>query len=222
MNEGGKTTSGYYRDEFGRLARYYDGGLALAFRFVGGEERFRKSVIEAAMLEPGQAVLDVNCGTGTLALMMAPLVGDKGCVTGTDLAGRMLEVARRKDKMGLVDFVQANAEHIPKKDSSFDRVTSTLALHEMNRKGRANAIWEMWRVLRPGGRLVVADLRRPDSLLTRIGMWFVRLGETATLTDMWERDLGHELREGGFVIESRQAVGKGFFEIIASVKEPAD
>lgn len=216
-----KKTSGYYRDEFGRLARFYDLGLKLVFRMVGGEERFRRSIIDAASLKPGQSVLDVNCGTGTLALMMAPVVGGAGRVTGTDLAGRMLEVARHKNGNGSVDFIRANAEDLPFGDSSFDRVTSSLAIHEMNREGRANAIAEIWRVLRPAGLFVVADLRQPDTWFTRLGMGFVKLAETDTLDDMWERDLGNEVRRGGFEIESREAAGKGFFEVFAAVKSAA-
>lgn len=214
----GKKTSGYFRDEFGRLARYYDVGLRLGFMVVGGEQSFRRSIVEALTLESGHSVLDLNCGTGTLALMIAPLVGERGRVIGTDLAGRMLDVGRGKDKLGQVDFILANAEDIPFADTSFDRVTSSLAIHEMNREGRANAMAETRRLLRPGGLFVVADLRRPDTRPTRFGMRLVMLGETDTLPDMWENDLAAEMREAGFLIKTRRAVGRGFLEIVVAVK----
>lgn len=217
-----KKTSGYFRDEFGRWARFYDRGLSIAFRMVGGEERFRRAIIEAAGLGPGQAVLDVNCGTGTLALMMAQAVGREGTVTGTDLATGMLDMARKKDGPGRVDFILANAEDLPFADDSFDCVTSSLAIHEMNREGRANAMTEIRRVLRSAGRFVAADLRRPDSWRTRLGMGIVSLGETDTLRDMWEHDLGNEMRQAGFVIRSRRPAGKGFFEIIAADSSGGD
>ncbi len=211
-------TSGYFRDEFGRLARYYDAGLKLGFLVVGGEGAFRRDIIETASLEPGHSVLDVNCGTGTLALMMAPLVEAGGRVVGIDLAERMLDVGRGKDRRASVEFILANAEDLPFPDASFDRVTSSLAIHEMNREGRVNALREIWRVLRPRGRLTVADLRRPDTRWTRLAMRVVMLGETDTLPDMWENDLGREIRQPGFVIHERRAVSRGLFEIISAVK----
>jgi ubiquinone/menaquinone biosynthesis C-methylase UbiE len=213
---GGREISGYYRDEFGRLARFYDRGLAAAFRLVGGEGSFRRAIVTAADIHPGQAVLDVNCGTGTLALMMADRVLPGGRVTGTDLAEKMLEVARRKAGGAGPEFVLANAEILPFDDGSFDRVTCSLAVHEMNREGRRNALAEMRRVLVPGGRLVIADLRRPDSWRTRLGMALVRLNETDTLTDMWRRGLDREMEAAGFGIIRRQQAGRGFFEILVA------
>ena len=219
MDAGGKRTSGYYRDEFGRLARFYDGGLSAAFRLVGGERAFRESIAEAADIRSGHAVLDVNCGTGTLALLLADRAGPGGRVVGTDLAEEMLEVARRKAGPAGLEFINANAEDLPFDDTAFDRVTSSLAVHEMNRRGRENALMEMRRVLADGGRLVVADLRRPDTLFTRLGMAVVKLAETETLTDMWARDLSREVESSGFRIIRRQIAGKGLFEILTA--EPA-
>ncbi len=215
-----RQTSGYYRDEFGRIARFYDMGLRLAFKLIGGEDAFRQAIVEVAEIHPGNSALDVSCGTGTLALLMAERAGPGGKVTATDLAEKMLAIARGKDRAGKVDFVHANSEDLPFDDASFDRVTSSLAIHEMNRQGRANALAEMYRVLCSGGRLAVADLRKPDSLMTRIGMGVVTLGETHTLPDLWEHGLDREIEEAGFVINGRRVAGKGFFEIIGAEKQP--
>ncbi len=212
----GRRTSGYYRDELGRLAPFYDRVLGLAFRFVGGEGEFRRAIIAAAGIAPGQQVLDVGCGTGTLALMMAREVAPGGRVTGTDLSREMLAVARAKDPGGSVRFMLANSEDLPFAAGSFDRVTSSLAMHEMNREGRANTLAEMRRVLAGDGLLAVADFRRPRTLPTRLGMAFVRLGETRTLTDMWRSGLRREVEEAGFAVVSHCVAGRGFFEIIAA------
>lgn len=211
-------TSGYYRDEFGRLARYYDVGVRSAFRWVGGEIAFRCGIVELADVKAGQHVLDVSCGTGTLVSLLASCAGPDGRVVGIDLSEEMLEMARKKNQSRQVEFILANAEDLPFEDASFDRVTISLAIHEMNRQGRRNALAEMMRVLKPGGLVVAADLRRPDTGFTRLGMRFVRLAETDTLTDLWQVGLAHEVIGAGFGDIRRHIAGRGFFEIIVGRK----
>ncbi len=220
---GGGKLSGYYREEFGKVARFYDFGVRQLFKLVGGEIMFRCGIVEAAAVEAGQRVLDVACGTGTLAQLLAESAGPEGSVTGVDLSEGMLKVARRKaEAAGLpaprLEFVQANAEDLPFADASFDRVTASLAIHELNRQGRTNALAEVYRVLRPGGMVVIADMRAPDTLLTRIGMRVVRLGETDTLTDMWRDSLFREIGLAGFTGRRQRIAGKGFFEIVTGWK----
>ncbi|MHB0866567.1 MAG: methyltransferase domain-containing protein [Thermoleophilia bacterium] len=216
--EGDPRLSGYYRDEFGRLAKYYDFGVRAAFRLVGGERVFRDSIVAAADICPGHQVLDVSCGTGTLAGLLAERVGPAGRVVGVDLAAGMLAVARRKHVVANLEFMQANAEALPFGEGSFDRVTISLAIHEMNREGRRNALAEMFRVLKPGGLAVVADMRRPDTRLTRLGARFIGLVETQTLTDLWQDGLYEEIGRAGFIDRRRLLAARGFFEIVIAVK----
>lgn len=215
MPPGEENTSGYYRDEFGRMARFYDLGLRLVFPLAGGERAFREQIIAAAEIGSGQRVLDVNCGTGTLAMLMAARAGS-GNVAGIDLSPQMIALARAKAGNAEADFSEANAEDLPFADGSFDRATMSLAYHEMNRAGRRNALAEVSRVLVPGGRLVIADLRAPDTLFTRFCMRVLRLFETDTLTDMWQQGVGQELERAGFEVLSRQVAGRGFFEIVTA------
>lgn len=218
VGEEGKTTSGYYREEFGRVARFYDAGLRVAFHLVGGEVAFRCRIVEMANVRAGNKVLDVSCGTGTLVSLLASCAGPDGHVVGIDLSEQMLDVARNKVWVNQVEFVRGNAEDIPFGDSTFDRVTMSLAIHEMNRKGRSNALAQMWRVLKPGGLVVVADMRKPDTGLTRLGMRFVRLVEADTLADMWKNKLVREIDDAGFGDIRRHITGRGFFEIIVAHK----
>jgi len=211
-------TSGYYRDEFGRLSRLYDFGIRNAFRWVGGEIAFRCGIVEAAYVRPGNHVLDVACGTGTLVGLLAACAGPDGRVVGLDFSEEMLEVARHKVQMAQVEFVQGNAEEMPFEDQSFDCVTASLAIHEMNRKGRENTLAEMMRVLKPGGLAALADMRKPDTLKTRLGMRFVRLAETDTLTDMWSDGLYGEMGDAGFQDLRRYISGRGFFEVVVGRK----
>ena len=214
----GHATSGYYRDEFGQIARFYDFGIRTLFKWIGGEAAFRHGIIEAAELSEGHRVLDVSCGTGTLADMMAGRVGPGGRVMGIDLSEEMLKVARRKATSDNLDFIRANAEDLPFEDDSLDRATISLAVHEMNREGRLNVLSEMHRVLAPGGLAAVADMRPPDTWFARLGMRMVGLVETETLTDMWQSGLFKEMGSAGFTDRRRRIAARGFFEIVVGRK----
>lgn len=109
-------------------------------------------VVEAAQLQPGMRVVDVACGTGVLAIEAAKAVSPDGAVVGVDLDPGMLAVARRKEAN--VEWQQAHAEALPFESDSFDAVVSQFGL--MFFEDKEAAIGEMWRVLRPGGRLVLA------------------------------------------------------------------
>lgn len=109
-------------------------------------------VAEAAGLAPGQKVLDVACGTGVLALEAARRVGPAGAVSGLDRNEGMLAVARRKAPG--IDWRVGQAEALPYGERAFDAVVSQFGL--MFFEDRVAALGEMWRVLRPGGRLAVA------------------------------------------------------------------
>jgi ubiquinone/menaquinone biosynthesis C-methylase UbiE len=109
-------------------------------------------VVAAAGLRPGMRVVDVACGTGVLAVEAAAAVTPGGAVAGLDLNPGMLAVAQRK--AGGVEWREAAAEALPYDSESFDAALSQFGL--MFFKDRKAAIAEMWRVLRPGGRLVIA------------------------------------------------------------------
>lgn len=107
---------------------------------------------DAAEVAPGQSVLDVACGTGVAARAAADRTGDSGRVTGIDRNDGMLAVARRIAPG--IDWQPGLAETLPFQDGRFDTVLSQFGL--MFFEDRAQALREMWRVLKPGGRLAVA------------------------------------------------------------------
>jgi ubiquinone/menaquinone biosynthesis C-methylase UbiE len=112
-----------------------------------------KDLIDAASLRPGEAVLDVACGTGIVARIAAHRVGPTGTVAGLDVNAGMLEVARSASDSAGIPWHEASAEAMPLPDESFDVVACQLGLQFFADK--AGALREMHRVLKPGGRLLI-------------------------------------------------------------------
>src|SRR5262245_19997030 len=125
----------------------------------GKVRELRQKVLDQAQLSSGQSVLDVGCGTGSLAIEAAARVGPTGRVTGIDPAPRQIGRAQSKARRsGLdIEFRFGVIEQLPFADGSFDAVTSTLMLHHLPDELERRGVVEMHRVLKQGGRLVVAD-----------------------------------------------------------------
>ncbi|MDP6390874.1 MAG: methyltransferase domain-containing protein [Alphaproteobacteria bacterium] len=150
-------------EEYARLAARYDRRWAF---YVEATLRETLRRLDPA---PGERVLDVGCGTGALLSAMSQIFPGLELV-GIDPTPEMLAVARSK-LGGSVELVLGAAEDLPFGDSSFDLVISTSMLHYIQRP--ADALAEMARVLKPGGRLVITDWC-DDYLACRICDFFLR------------------------------------------------
>lgn len=141
-----------------RSPRIYD--LMLTALTFGREGAFRNSVLDHARVRPGDRVLDVGCGTGTLALAGKRRVGRDGEVCGVDPSEQMITRAKIKAaRQGLaVKFEMATAQKLPFPDTYFDVVLSSLMLHHVPHALRKQAFSEMRRVLKPVGRLMIVEL----------------------------------------------------------------
>ena len=132
------------------------------FSFRGQLRELRQRTATMARLQPGDAVLDVGCGTGTLALEVARRVGSAGRVAGIDPGTEQIARARAKaTRRHLpIEFQVGVIEQLPFPDATFDVVLSTLMIHHVPAPIKRQGLAEIARVLKPGGRLVMADFTR--------------------------------------------------------------
>jgi len=150
------------RGVFDSVASRYD--LMNDLMSLGIHRIWKRFTVEKAGLRPGMQVLDLAGGTGDLAALMAPRVAPGGRVVLSDINEAMLGRGRERllDR-GLageaIEYCLADAEALPLEDASFDVVTIAFGLRNVTHKERA--LGEMFRVLRPGGQLLVLEFSRP-------------------------------------------------------------
>lgn len=157
---------------FSALTPLYDAVLAVTLR----EKTFRRALVDQAALLPGLEVLDLACGTGTLAVMMGRREG-RARITGVDADPQVLAIASRKARdAGLsLRLDEAYSTQLPYAAESFDRVVSSLFFHHLSAADKATTAREALRVLRPGGELHVADWGRAANPFLRAAFLAVQL-----------------------------------------------
>jgi len=145
----------------------------------GREQRFREMLLGLAQLREGETVLDIGCGTGSLAIAARRLVGQSGDVHGIDASPQMIARAAHKARKARVEveFHTAAAETLPFPDDRFDAVLSTLMLHHLPKPARQRCVADAWRILKPGGRLLAVDFAQSGGKRGLIGH-FHRHGHT--------------------------------------------
>ncbi len=157
-----------------RWAPYYD--MMVNITSLGHAGMLRRMTVDNAMIQPGDSVLDVGCGTGEVALLVKTRT-KAGRVHGIDPAPEMIAVARSKAarKKLDVDFRVGVIEALPFPDASLDVVTSSLMMHHLPEELKVRGLAEVYRVLKPGGRLLIADFMQPSqSILGHLMMVFTR------------------------------------------------
>ena len=139
------------------------------FLFRGQWRKLRQRTADLARIQPGEQVLDVGCGTGTLAMEVARRVGRAGRVAGVDPGTEQIARARAKAarRHVPVEFQIGVIEQLAFPDQTFDVVLSTLMMHHLPAPLKRQGLAEIARVLKPGGRLVIADFTRKQDRKAR-------------------------------------------------------
>jgi ubiquinone/menaquinone biosynthesis C-methylase UbiE len=136
------------------------------------EVALKTALIVQANIQPGQNLLDMGCGTGTLTLLIKQTQPNAE-VYGLDVDPQVLDIARRMaEQTGeAIVLQQGTATCMPYQHECFDRVFASLMLHHLTRYDKRRALGEAFRVLKPGGELHVADFGKPHDLT----MWLISL-----------------------------------------------
>jgi len=155
------------RTMFDRIAPVYDAMNRVMT--LGLDVRWRR-LAAAAVVQPGDRVLDAACGTGDLAI--ADLKRGAGKVTGLDFSPRMLERARRKDER--IEWIEGDMLALPFADGTFDAATVGFGVRNVADLEAASR--ELRRVLRPGGRVAILEITKPRGVLKPFfSLWFDRV-----------------------------------------------
>ncbi len=187
---------------YDRISKYYD--LVGLF-----ENRYKALALEMAGFRGGEKVLEVGCGTGWALERIARQVGESGKAYGLDLSPKMLEVARgRLQKTGLmrrVELVEGDATKMRFPDEMFDAAFSTFTLELFDTPDMPVVLWEIRRVLKPGGRFVDLSISRETvGILTRVYEWIHdRFPQYVDCRPIY---VERSLREAGFKITNTKRI----------------
>lgn len=134
-----------------------------SFLFRGQMRKLRLNTISLANIQPGESVLDVGCGTGTLAIEVQERLSGTGHVFGIDPGPQQIERARSKATRRKlpIDFQIGTIEQLAFPEQTFDVVLSTVMMHHLPNGTKRQGLTEIARILKPGGRLVIADFKHP-------------------------------------------------------------
>ncbi len=153
--------AGKVAEVFHSVADRYD--LMNDLMSFGIHRLWKRYTIEMSGVSKGHKVLDIAGGTGDLAAKFAKIVGDSGEVVLADINASMLDVGRSRmiDKglLANIDYVQADAECLPFPDNHFDCVSIAFGLRNVTEK--ADALKSMYRIVKPGGRVLVLEFSKP-------------------------------------------------------------
>lgn len=179
------------------LTRFYDPVVALTTR----EATFKAALVQQAGIAPGHRVLDLACGTGTLALMLKR--DQPGAeVTGIDGDQDVLQIARAKATASgvSIEFDQGLSYQLPYEAGRFDRVVSSLFFHHLGMAAKSATLTEIYRVLKPGGEVHIADWGKAQNLPMRLAFLGIQLldGFETTTPNVSGR-IPDLMREAGFV-----------------------
>jgi demethylmenaquinone methyltransferase / 2-methoxy-6-polyprenyl-1,4-benzoquinol methylase len=155
------------RDQMAKMVGTYDKYMKRIT--LGREESLRKMTVDLALVKEGESVLEIGCATGSLTIVAKKQAGSSGSVSAIDLIPGMIDASREKaKKAGLdINFQTGSIESIPFQDQQFDAVICSFMIFHMSEQVRNKGIEEIFRVLKPKGRLLVLDVAVPPRVWSR-------------------------------------------------------
>lgn len=177
-----------------------------------------RMIVEMAHINPGHRVLDVGCGTGDLTLTAQRYVGASVSAYGIDASREGIEIARKKaahGKSGTV-FEVGLIERIPYEEATFDVVISRLVIHHLPDDLKRSGLAEMFRVLKPGGLVFIADFKVPGNpilahlILVFVGHHMMMQSNVSTYPQM--------LRQAGFIGVDTGPTRSAFLDFVSGRK----
>lgn len=202
-----------YQDFYQRLLYRTSGWFydLLAWRFflILGGRKGRDFITDQGRFRPGERIVALGCGTGLQERLIARRLGSEGEVIGIDIGEAQIARARRLNRAANARFLLADARSTGLPDASADCVLLCYSLHEMPHAVRAQVLSEARRLLRRGGRLVVAEHRLPRRFRWRMiqRLWWLTWvpgnSEKYTAWDLLARGLTAELEDAGFILLAR-------------------
>jgi len=178
-----------------------------------------RMIIEMAKVKPGDKVLDVGCGTGSLTLTAKKYAGASGLVYGIDASPEMIDVARKKAKRSGLEavFEVGLIEKIACPDATFDVVISRLMIHHLPDDLKRQGFREIYRVLKPGGFFFIADFKPPTNPIM-VHVTLALVGHRMMQSNVW--DIPPMLTETGFVDVASWLTRSAFLAFVSG-KKPA-
>ncbi|CAH9017912.1 class I SAM-dependent methyltransferase [Candidatus Nitrosacidococcus sp. I8] len=187
---------------------------------VGLSSSFRQVTLNYVQLNAGMKVLDIGCGTGVLTRLAAEKIGDTGEIIGIDPSPQMISLAQKKSLQlqSTAKFKLEVIENLPFPDRSFDLVLSSLMFHHLPTDLKLKGLQEIYRVLRPDGRFLGADIGKPKYSLWWLVLWpYLIIPNIATNI---KGEIPNYLNQAGF--EKTETLGYWFSLInFWSAKKPA-
>ena len=195
---------------FGMLTRLYDPVMKL----IMPEDAFKNSLVRQANIGKDKRILDIGCGTATLTILIKKSHPD-GEVIGLDGDPKILEIARSKVSESGFDIAldTGMAFELPYPDQYFDRVFSSLMFHHLTRENKKRTLKEVFRVLKPGGELHVADFGKPQNIIMYLISLIMRMLEETM--DNIKGLLPEMFRDDGFGLVNETARYMSIFGTIS-------